>query len=146
MAWNIGKTIIVVTAALAAVNALHARPSDKKINSAQAERFCDQERELTQPWIQWAFDSKMACMQQTTEGQERNDCFHAVVAQLDSLQQEHAEIYRSQIQTVDPEHPVITTIMARLSTHRDFAITALHTDADPMQLASLRKQICLSQQ
>lgn len=148
MTLKIRRSIAVLTAALFAVAASHAKTPDRnaKAKIAQAEKFCEQERQFAEPWIQWAFDSKMACTQQTSPGAERQDCFDAIVAQLDSLQKEHAEVYLSQMKTIDPGHPVMASIMARLSVNREFAITALQTDTDPMQLASLRKQTCLSQQ
>jgi hypothetical protein len=148
MARQLGPSAVMIAAAFFAVAASHAKAPDRKAKAAvaQAEKFCEQERQLAEPWIQWAFDNKMACIQQTAPGLARDDCFHAVVSQLDSLQKEHAEIYLSQMKTIDPGHPVMASIMARLSVNREFAITALQTDTDPMQLASLRKQTCLSQQ
>ena len=139
---------LALTATLIAVSIGHAKPADRqsKHSALQTQRFCEEERKLAEPWIQWASDNRLACVQQTPPGPERQDCFNAIIAQLDSLQKEHAEVYLSQITTVSPDHPVMSNLLARLWAHRESAITVLQTGVDPIQLAAHRQQRCLAQQ
>lgn len=112
--------------------------------AAQAERFCEEERRFAEPWIRWAAESRMACMQQTKMESERFNCLESVRVQLDMLQREHAEVYLSQMKSLRSDHPVMISIMQRLQANRESARIALETGTDPAQVALLRQQSCLA--
>ncbi len=124
-----------------------AQPGRSQANTntvQQTSQFCQEERRFAEPWIQWAAESRLACMQQTRSDPERQACISTVLAQLDALQQEHAEVYRSQMKALKPDHPVMLSIMQRLQANREFAKMALETGNDPAQLAMNREQSCLA--
>lgn len=113
-------------------------------NAQQTAQFCEEERRFAEPWIQWAAESRLACLQQTNSDSDRQACMNTVLSQLDALQQEHAEIYRSQMKTLRSDHPVMLTIMQRLQANREFAKMALETGNDPAQIATHREQTCMA--
>lgn len=107
-------------------------------------QFCEEERRFAEPWIQWAAESRLACVQQTRSDSERQGCLNTVLAQLDALEREHAEVYRSQMKALRSDHPVMVSIMQRLQTNRELAKMALESGDDPAQLAKYREQSCLA--
>lgn len=109
-------------------------------------QFCEEERRFAEPWIQWAAESRLACVQQTRSETERQGCLNTVLAQLDALEREHAEVYRSQMKALKSDHPVMVSIMQRLQANREFAKMALESGDDPAQLAKNREQSCLARQ
>jgi hypothetical protein len=121
-----------------------ARPP-ASLTPVQAERFCEEERRFAEPWIQWAAESRLACIQQSASEGDRSACLDTVRAQLDTLQQEHAGVYLSQMKSLRSDHPVMVKILQRLQANQESARTAIETGADPAQLALHRQQTCLNQ-
>lgn len=138
----LGLGITSVSIGVAVAQSGRAQPSPSTVQ--QAAQFCQEERRFAEPWIQWAAESRLACIQQTTSDPERQACMSTVLAQLDALQQEHAEVYRSQMKALKPDHPVMLSIMQRLQANREFAKMAIETGNDPAQLAMNREQSCLA--
>ncbi len=138
----VGLSIIVLAAGGAAAQSGRTQSNTNSV--AQASQFCAEERRFAEPWIQWAAESRLACMQQARSDQERQACLSTVLVQLDALQQEHAEVYRSQMKAIKSDHPVMLSIMQRLQANKEFAKLAIETDSDPAQLALHREQSCLA--
>ncbi|WVN41418.1 hypothetical protein AOB54_08020 [beta proteobacterium MWH-UniP1] len=143
---KISSLVVVLGITGMSVGMSHAQSTrgQSNTNAHQTTQFCQEERRFAEPWIQWAAESRLACIQQTKSEPERQACFGTVLAQLDALQQEHAEVYRSQMKTLKSDHPVMLSIMQRLQSNREFAKMALETGNDPAQLAMHREQTCLA--
>lgn len=130
--------------ALGVASAQSGRVQPNTSAAQQSARFCAEERRFAEPWIQWAAESRLACLQQTHSDSEQQACLNTVLTQLDVLEKEHAEVYRSQMKALKSDHPVMLSIIQRLQTNREFAKMALETGNDPAQLAMSREQTCLA--
>ncbi len=111
---------------------------------AQKERMCTEEQQQATEWIQWAAENRAACLVQTTTPQARASCLEKVKLELTAMEKEHAQVYAGQIQTLNPSHPIVKNLLAKLKDNVQVAESAIMTDAEPNQLALLRKEACMS--
>ncbi len=123
------------------------RPSrlPERLHGEQLERFCEEERKFTEPWIDWASNNRTLCHIQSKTPLERSACLESIGRQLEALHQEHRDTYLSQMRALQPDHPVMQGILSRLQEHRRFAFLALEEDLQPSELSARRKESCLRQ-
>lgn len=112
--------------------------------AAQMDAFCEEEKKHAEPWIRWAAANRAACRAQSVGPAEESRCLNTVRQQLIDMEREHAAIYLAQMTALRPEHPVMQTILRRLRNNRDMAAVAIDQDVEPIQLAALRKQHCIT--
>jgi hypothetical protein len=128
--------------------AVAARPTQDTQRTASArdqmDAFCEEEKLHAEPWIRWAAANRAACRRQASDPAGESSCLSAVRQQLVDMEREHAAVYLGQMKALRPDHPVMQTILKRLRSNRDMAATAIDEDIEPMQLAALRKQLCIS--
>lgn len=106
---------------------------------------CDEEARFADPWIRWAVASRAACMAASASAQQQSACLVRARTKLAEIEQEHANTYLTQIKSLDPGHPAVKTILARLRSNRETAAIGIDQDAEPMELALLRKQRCIKE-
>ena len=114
-------------------------------SAEQRERFCSEEQRFSEPWIHWASTNLALCASQSQSTAEKTACLNTVRQQLDALHLEHRAIYLSQMRSLQPDHPVMQTILNRLQGHKQAASLALEADLKPAELAALGRENCLMQ-
>jgi hypothetical protein len=110
----------------------------------QPLQVCEEEQRQAQAWIQWAAEKRAVCLLHSTNPDTRDRCLNDVRSELMALEQEHAQVYSSQIRTLHPTHPVVKNLMTKLHNNVQSAEIAITTDTEPEQIAEHRKQVCLN--
>ncbi len=118
-----------------------ARP----MSGEQLEKFCEEEKRFTEPWIRWAGENRNICLIQATTPADRAACLETVRQQLNAHHDEHKAIILKEMRTLQPNHPVMQAILGRLRERERFASMALESDIEPVRLATARKESCLNQ-
>lgn len=129
-------------------HALAKDPSPRQsqpISAEQLERFCEEEKAYTEPWIRWAGENRNICLIQAKTAADRAACLDSVRQQLNAHRNEHQAIILNEMRTLQPNHPVMQAILGRLHERERFASMALDNDVEPMRLAAARKESCLKQ-
>lgn len=122
-----------------------SQDTNRNISTAtQMDAFCEEEKKHAEPWIHWAAANRASCRAQSIGPTEESRCLNTVRQQLIDMEREHAAIYLAQMTALRPEHPVMQTILRRLRNNRDMAAVAIDQDVEPLQLAALRKQHCIT--
>lgn len=122
-----------------------AQDEARAIAVSTKDSACEEEKQVAEPWIRWAVESRAACLTQFSETQQRSACLNRARAKLAEFEREHTGIYLSQIKTLDASHPAVKAILARLRANRETAALGIDRDSEPAELARLRKQRCLHQ-
>jgi hypothetical protein len=137
--------LLLGIASLPAMAARTVQDTQRNVSARdQMDAFCEEEKLHAEPWIRWAAANRAACRRQATNPSEELNCLSAVRQQLLDMEREHAAVYLGQMKSLRPDHPVMQTILKRLRSNRDMAATAIDEDVEPIQLAALRKQLCIS--
>jgi hypothetical protein len=110
----------------------------------QPLQVCEEEQHQARAWIQWAAEKRAVCLFQSSDQDTRARCLNEVRHELTALEQEHAQVYSSQIRTLHPTHPVVKNLMTKLHNNVQSAEIAITTDTEPEQIAEHRKQLCLN--
>lgn len=111
---------------------------------AQRDRSCDEEQQQALGWIQWAAERRALCRQATGVEADQHACLQQAREQLAHAEREHAMVYSGQIRTLDPGHPMIKGLLAKLKDNVRAAEMMIASDAELQQIAAVRKQTCIS--
>lgn len=115
------------------------------LSAEQLEKFCEEEKSFTEPWIRWAGENRTICLIQAATPADRAACLEAVRRQLTAHHDEHQAIILQEMRTLQPNHPVMQAILSRLRERERFASMALDSDIEPLHLVTARKESCLNQ-
>lgn len=111
---------------------------------AQRDRSCDEEQQQALGWIQWAAERRALCRAAAGIEADQLACLQRAREQLAQAETEHAMVYSGQIRTLDPGHPMIKGLLAKLKDNVRAAEMMIASDAEPQQVAAVRKQTCMS--
>jgi hypothetical protein len=111
---------------------------------AEPRAHCEEEERQAAAWIQWASERRASCLLSAGNNENRTSCLQDARQDLAALEQEHSLVYKSQIRTLPPEHPIVKTLLAKLKDNVRAAETAISTDAELRQISAQRKQTCLN--
>lgn len=111
---------------------------------AQRDRSCDEEQQQALGWIQWAAERRALCKASLGIEADQMACLQQAREQLAQAETEHAMVYSGQIRTLDPGHPMIKGLLAKLKDNVRAAEMMIASDAEPQQVASVRRQSCMS--
>lgn len=117
----------------------------RTLSAEQLEKFCEEEKRFTEPWIHWVGENRSICLTQAATPADRTACLETVRQQLIAHHDEHQAILLQEMRTLQPNHPVMQAILGRLRERERFASMALENDIEPTQLAAERKESCLNQ-
>lgn len=144
---HLAAALFLVGACLSEI-ALAKDPSHRQsqpVSAEQLERFCEEEKTYTEPWIRWAGENRNICLIQAKTDADRTACLDSVRQQLNAHRTEHQAIILNEMRALQPNHPVMQAILGRLRERERFASMALDNDIEPMRLAAARKESCLNQ-
>lgn len=122
-----------------------ASRQQRHLSAEQLEKFCEEEKIFTEPWIRWAGGNRSICLIQAETPADRAACLETVRQQLTAHHDEHQAILLREMRTLQPSHPVMQTILGRLRERERFASMALDSDIEPVHLVKARKESCLKQ-
>ena len=108
----------------------------------QRERVCDDEQQQAIAWIQWAAERRASC--RTVARDDQSACLQQAKQQLEQAEKEHMLVYSGQIRSLDPSHPVVNRLLVKLRDNVRAAEAAINSDAEPQQIAAIRKQACMN--
>ena len=118
---------------------------EQPASGEQLEKFCEEEKRFTEPWIHWAVQNRNICLLQATSPTDRAACLESVRQQLNAHHDEHKAILLNEMRTLQPNHPVMQAILGRLRERERFASMAIDSDIEPTRLVAARKENCLNQ-
>jgi len=108
---------------------------------APGNMSCDEAARAAAPWIRWAEQSRDQCQATSSNRNDYASCMQRVRTQLKSMEREYASVYRSQMRTIKPDHPIMTSLIERVKQNAQAAsqvienADASRSNQTPMQLA-----------
>ncbi len=135
---RLSRVLVFLLIGLATLSA-HAQPNQRHQRAKAPEslkKSCEEERQFAEPWLHWARENRAVCLSNHVLPEDQTRCLSAVRQQLDTLEQEHASVYLSQVKTLRQDHPVVQDILSRLKTKAMVASHILAHGAEPITLAA----------
>lgn len=108
------------------------------------ERSCDNEQQQAATWIEWAIERRTACRAAALSVDQEAACLQQARAHLAQAERDHASVYSLQIRALDPGHPVVKGLLSKLRDNVRAAEAVIGSDAEPQQIAAVRKQNCMN--
>jgi hypothetical protein len=102
---------------------------------------CDEAARAAAPWIRWAEQSRDQCQAASSNRNDFATCMQRVRHQLKAMEREYAAVYRSQMRTIKPDHPIMTSLVERVRQNAHAASQVIEnaesarSSIAPMQLA-----------
>lgn len=141
---SIGMTVAIALSMTSNVLA-QASQAQSTARLSTNERYCEEEKSVAEQWMLWAASKRDECAKTAKDAAEKAACIQQRMQQLDSFENEYAEIYTSQMRNVRPDHPVVKNILRRLRSHKELARNILlHDHIEPANAAEQVKQTCLT--
>jgi hypothetical protein len=112
--------------------------------AGKQERSCDDEQQQAATWIQWAAERRAACRANSFNKAEELACLERARAQLAEAEKDHASVYSGQIRALDPGHPVVRGLMAKLKDNVQAAEALITSETEAQQITAIRKQNCMN--
>jgi hypothetical protein len=101
------------------------------------QRSCTETEAAQAPWIRWAMHARNICAVESADHAEFIACLRTAKKALASLEREHENIYRAEVRTLPPEHPVVQAILTNLKNKADAAARVIEQDDSPPQMSAL---------
>jgi hypothetical protein len=108
------------------------------------ERSCDEEQQQAAAWIEWATERRAACRAVALSRDQEAACLQQARAHLTQAERDHANVYSLEIRALDPGHPVVKGLLSKLRDNVQAAEAVIGSEADPQQIAAIRKQNCMN--